>query len=562
MTIEPQNLNMAPPAEDSKGLKNFWSNMVDFNRKVYRTFVPKTRQSIDVKSNRVAPIQRNSTDSELKKEDFENENTFEIHDAYYDDYSTVIDRALPVLVDWSGSFAAFVLLVIVLIVWVVIGIVYNAPQNWQIVMQDGQSIQSYLWDTLLMRQQLDDASKLLKLYGRFKLRGVTHKRILAKINQLKDGEPKEPKEESDETKEQEAIETKEQDVVDVQEIESELAKVAEAELQLKPELIYQRFCDVFSSILGSLPAVVIFWIGSFVWVGCGALKIRTGNTPPYSASNPEYGQWSNTWQMYINTATAVELLITTVMLNNVRSQNNQYVIDQIEKLVVTDCEIESLGRYITNDEQDNEMVTVAALERKGLRKWISVYAEIIGTGIGVLVTIVVFVTWVCVGHLMQYNSNWWLIIGTYTGLVGFIDGFTLREVFQLITLYEQDKYLDLLEESQELLRLAGIEHHLQTPQPKYSIGLAFSTWMNNVLLSRYAVLGSIITVVSLISIATGMMWSETAQLVANTPTMIVEGFCLLILIQAHGWADYKRRWAVKELAVSRALLRDHLRELI
>lgn len=29
-------------------------------------------------------------------------------------------------------------------------------------------------------------------------------------------------------------------------------------------------------------------------------------------------------------------------------------------------------------------------------------------------------------------------------------------------------------------------------------------------------------------------------------------FCLMILIQAHGWADYKRRFVVKQLAISRS----------
>lgn len=526
--------------------------MVELKQKIYRTFVPKSRQKIEVKSNRVPPLPRNSVETDLKKDDFEQENTYEIHDAYYDDYSTVIDRALPVLVDWSGSFPAFVTLVVVLIVWIVVGVVYNAPQNWQIVMQDGQSIQCYLWDTLLMRQQLDDSSKLLRLYGRFKSRGITHKRILRKIA-------------AQQQSEKSVDASKALDNIDVQteEIDShEDTCASDEELLLKPESWYQRFCDIFSNILGSLPAVVIYWIGDFVWVGCGALKIATGNEPPYLASNPQYAKWSNNWQMYINTATAVELLITTVMLNNVRSQNNKYVIEQIEKLVVLDCEIEALGRAIASDDIDNEMITVEALKRTGTRKVISIYAEIIGTGIGVIVTVVVFAVWVFVGHLMSYNSNWWLIIGTYTGLVGFIDGFTLREVYLSITIYEQDKYLDLLEESQELLRLAGLDYHVKTPQPKYSVGLAFSQAMNRALSSRWAVVGSVITVLALIAIASGMRWSETAQLIANTPTMIIEGFCLLILIQAHGWADYKRRWTVRELAMSRTLLRDHLRELI
>lgn len=57
------------------------------------------------------------------------------------------------------------------------------------------------------------------------------------------------------------------------------------------------------------------------------------------------------------------------------------------------------------------------------------YADIIGTGIGVLIGVAVFATWIGIGSPMKWDDNWWLIIGTYTGLIGFLDGFVLREVY-------------------------------------------------------------------------------------------------------------------------------------
>lgn len=44
-----------------------------------------------------------------------------------------------------------------------------------------------------------------------------------------------------------------------------------------------------------------------------------------------------------------------------------------------------------------------------------------------------------------------------------------------------------------------------------------------------------------LSVATALRWSETGQFIANTPTRIIEGFLLLVLIQAHNMAIVKRR---------------------
>lgn len=69
----------------------------------------------------------------------------------------------------------------------------------------------------------------------------------------------------------------------------------------------------------------------------------------------------------------------------------------------------------------------------------------------------------------------------------------------------------------------------------------------------WSVVASVVTVIGLISIAAGLKWSQTGQLICNTFTIIIEGFCMMVLIQAHGWTDYKRRFTVKELAISREL---------
>lgn len=44
---------------------------------------------------------------------------------------------------------------------------------------------------------------------------------------------------------------------------------------------------------------------------------------------------------------------------------------------------------------------------------------------------------------------------------------------------------------------------------------------------------AVAVVVALLTVATAMGWSTTAQLLCNTPTMIVEGGMLLVLMMAH-----------------------------
>lgn len=503
-------------------------------QKFYKTFIPKLRTSVTIRSHRIEPDSGVETSDEKDSEKYKD--LYDVEDAY-EDYISWLDRFIAVSVDWSGSISCFFVLVAILIIWIVFGIVAKGGQDWQIIMQDGQSIQCYFWDTLLMRQQLDDTHDFLKLYGRIKSRGVSCKRILTEI-------AANPPEKEVALAYSKNVDEESQETIN--------------EVDLIPESLFQKLCDIICRVLGSLPAIVIYWIGVFLWIGCGRIDGLTGNTPPYTADNPEYGRWSNNWQMYINTAVAVELLITSVMLENVRSQSNGFIKDQIEVLEMLDCKIEALGRHLTGDEIENELVTVQPVERKKFRKYISIYAEVIGTGLGLVLSLIVFAAWLAVGRPMQWSSNWWLIIGTYTGLIGFFDGFILREVFQSVTVYENSKFLELIADSQELLDIAGIKCQLHEPEMKKTIGLRISTWVNDKVSSQWSVVASMVFVLILILIASGMKWNETGQLICNTPTMIIEGFCLLVLIQAHGWADYDRRGIVRELAVSRKYLKEYL----
>ena len=460
-----------------------------------------------------------------KLEEFESDN----------DYTSPLDTFIGYAVDVTGSIYMLILVILILIAWVVWGAVTSAPDTWQIVMQDGQSIQTYVWDTFLMRQQLDDNEKFLILSGKLQSRLRTHRRLIKK---LQDQNPDFIL--TDELKER---------IIDLDNCESDLLLHIE-----NKRTWFDKLSEVCSKLLGNLYCVILYWIGIFVWIGCGAIPNNNG-----TKSQPLMQKFSNNWQMYINTAVAIELLFTSVFLEHVRARSNDVINRQIELFIQLDSDLECLERTILNDVEDNELVVVERCPRDKIQKVISFYANVIGNGLGLIITLCVFIMWFGIGNLMHWNDNWWLIIGTYTGLVGFIDGFVLREIFFSITNYEHKKYLDLLQDSQGLLEFIGISYTLKRYKPKITLDTKISLWINNMCSNKWSVIVSVTTVLGLIIMGCALLWSETAQLVANTPTMIIEGFFLLILIQAHNWADDERSNMVRELTKSRLFAHNYVK---
>lgn len=189
------------------------------------------------------------------------------------------------------------------------------------------------------------------------------------------------------------------------------------------------------------------------------------------------------------------------------------------------------------------------------------YADIIGTGIGVLIGVAVFATWIGIGSPMKWDDNWWLIIGTYTGLIGFLDGFVLREVYFRIVQHEEKNYSDVAKEDLELFQELGIEcpEEFSGKAPEINIiGYRTSQYINRICSTPWSVLVSVIIIIGLICIASGLRWSTTGQLIANTPTMIIEEFFLLVLLQAHNWADRQRRVEVTALYARRRILLSYV----
>ncbi|CCK68822.1 Fet4p KNAG_0B03810 [Huiozyma naganishii CBS 8797] len=438
-------------------------------------------------------------------------------------HKTWFDKSLDWLVYWAGSQIVFIAMWAVLVCWVVVGAVYGAPFNWQVVMQDGQSIQCYVWDTLLMRQQLMSTHEQIMVCSQLRSRLASFKYFLLKDPQV-GGSTLQHKGAS--------------------------ADDEHSAGDLPIENWYDRVSSCASAVLGSVPAMVVYWIGIFVWIGCGAL--------------PQGGQkFADDWQMEINTAVAVSLLINSTFLQNIRARHDKFIAKCMLQIMDLDYNIDSCLRdhYPCERNRANKVITVHERKRTWGWKVIDWYADVIGTGIGVIIAIIAFGVWIGIGTPLHWDDNWWLIIGTYTGLVGFLDGFVIREVYYRIVQHEEENFAKLADEDLELFQQIGLEcpeQYRETPKHKRTLNYRISSFVNRACSNQWSVLVSVLIIIALICIASGMKWSTTGQLIANTPTMIIEEFFLIVLLQAHNWADMQRRIELSSLLGRRRILLDYV----
>jgi low-affinity ferrous iron transport protein len=138
-----------------------------------------------------------------------------------------------------------------LLVWTILGIALGATDVWQIVMQNASSIQCYVSDTLLMRQQVNTTHSFFISIAEMRSRSASCLRIVRslwpfQLQELKDLQTSKFKKSS-------SLLTRDQ-------------KRKEWKANL-----FDRACDAVTLATGSLPALTIYFIRVFVWLGLGSL---------------------------------------------------------------------------------------------------------------------------------------------------------------------------------------------------------------------------------------------------------------------------------------------------
>ena len=135
-----------------------------------------------------------------------------------------------------------------------------------------------------------------------------------------------------------------------------------------------------------------------------------------------------------------------------------------------------------------------------------------GSGLGVALTVLVFIVWISVGPILTFDDNWWLIIGTFTGLVGFIDAFVLRNMYSREERDAGYQFRTIQDSDVRLLE------RLNVPVPQRNVvvrplSLRISIAIGDACGSQWATVSAVSFVVALLVLATIMLWSTVSFLI-------------------------------------------------
>lgn len=429
----------------------------------------------------------------------------------------------------AGSRYVLVVTIILLLIWILFGAVYGPTDIWQIVIQNASSVQVYLTDILLIRQQHTSSRSLLQTLAKMQSRDRTYTRLIRKI-------PQNP------SPSKEALGNRTSVSSEPGEIYSLTELVQPETDSSRTKAIFDESCRIIAAGLGSVWAYIIYWIGICVWLGIGTLF-----------------NFADTWQLYINTAVAVALTFTSIFLQNRQQQQEDTLDRALEYSMKIDKDIEFRLREMTGDVKANDLVVIETQKVGWIEKGVDWFAAMMGSLIGVLITIIFFVIWILIGPLLAFRDDWWLIIGTFTGLLGFIDGFVLRNIYARESKTVNHELEKIAAADTEVLSRIKLSY-APLLETKLSLSSRISGKIGDWCALPSVSLASLLFVIALLLIATAMHWTTTGQLLCNTPTMIIEGFLLLVLIEAHCIANEVRERHLRNILERRMILSRYLRE--
>lgn len=411
----------------------------------------------------------------------------------------ILDRWLDQVVRVSGSEAVFFTIVAGLLVWAFLGIRYGKSSSWEVIISDVQAIVSYLFDSLLVRQQLNSYEDEMAVAAELQSRILSHARMLRKVHQT--------------------VVEKGQCLIAAPD-----GQMLEFEAELPPETWFGRCTTVLSHVFGHLTTVALFWASVFVWIGLG----------------PRYG-WSDRWQLYMNSASSALMVFVFAFLANIRERHSAYTRKCLDGIFTVDSALELRLRALTGDILSNDIFIIPAPKVNRIQRIIFYYADFVGTLIGIAILLLVIVIWICIGPLLHFSSSWWLLIGTYAGLVGMNDGFVLRNMQARLRSYVDVEFDKIHEEDTALFAAAGLPAPEQEPEKKFTITQRVSETMNWICAHELAVIAGFLTIIGLIMGASAMRWTITGQLLCNVPPSLIESFFMIILITGHNSAECRNR---------------------
>jgi len=428
----------------------------------------------------------------------------------------LLDRWLDKVVKASGSEFIYFTIVIALFIWAFLGIRFGKSNTWQVTISDAQAIVNMVFDAFLMRQQLNSHDSLMIVAACLRSRASSHKRMLDQL--IRSGR------------------CTKVDPVQFQELEQK-----DFASELPQEDWLGRISTALSAFMGHIATVFGFWVCIFIWVAFG-----------------KYCNWSNTWQLYINSATSALMVFILAFLANIRERHTKYMTKCLEAIWKVDSALELRLRKATGDKIENPSVVIPPPKRSRIQRGIDYYADLVGTLVGIAILIFVILVWLAIGPALHFNTNWWLLIGTYAGLIGLNDGFVLRNVCTFLGNHEDEQFTQVGYDNMDMLAVIGVEKLKEERVADNSLSCRISVRVGDICSDEITVVLGAITIVGLLIGASAMGWSVTGQLLCNVPPSIIESFFTMILITGHNIGDAKRRVDLFNLYLRRLKLISYL----
>jgi low-affinity ferrous iron transport protein len=459
-----------------------------------------------------------------------------------------LDRWLDFVTRISGSETVFFIIFSVLLGWALAGVKFGQNLTWQAIMSDVQAILSYVFDSFLMRQQLNGYEDCLTSVAEMRSRITSHRRMFEIIaDDMEKGKYLYVSDtvRSDGTEGTDSTESaNDTNRIVAHDMNSSLDCLDGFEPQLPQETLFGRLATGLAYVIGHFISVIIFWIGIVIWLAFG-----------------HHCGWTSTWQLYINSATSALMVFIFAFLANIRERHAQYSSHCLNAIFQVDSALELKLRRLTNYHDDNLVIVVPPPKVNTLQKWILYYADVVGTLLGILILLVALVVWALIGPVMHFDSNWWLLIGTYAGLIGLNDGFVLRNVQNRLKQYEHREY-DLVDsEDIQLFTSIGLGVPERETVESSTISHKVSFFMDVICGHELTVVAGVVLLVGLLAASSALKWSITGQLICNIPPSIIESFFMMILITGHNYGDQAKRVTLRNIYQRRLALIGYVTSL-
>ena len=424
----------------------------------------------------------------------------------------LLDQWLDKVVETSGSELVFFTIFIALLTWALMGIRFGNSNTWQIVISDVQAIVNMVFDAFLMRQQLNSYESHLIVAGCLRSRSCSQQRMLKQLiasGKYKKIQPKQF---------QELVQT-----------------------DFTPDLPAENWLGRISTAVawfsGHIVTVFAFWVCIAIWLAFGP-----------------HLHWSNTWQLYINSATSALMVFLLAFIANIRERHTKYMTKCLESIWKVDAALETKLRTVSGDKIENPSIVIPPVNQTRIQRVIDYYADLVGTLAGIAILSFVIVVWLAIGPVLHFDSNWWLLIGTYAGLIGLNDGFILRNVSTVVEDYEDEQFIQLQHDDMDVLDTIVLGDIEEEQFANNSFTYRISVRVGDICAHEWTVVLGVILIFGLIIGSSAMRWTVTGQLLCNVPPSIIESFFTMILLTGHNIGETKRRVHLYNLYLRRLKL--------